>query len=359
MITGASSLFYGLAQPAFTGGTLALNTANTWTAVSFIATETSISGLYLSLATLTGTVGNVKITVSLRANDPTINRPGTTVIGSDVEVTGGWTANKLNAITASWTGLTLGASYWIIVKNTSAAPNTDYPTLSFSMYSTFETSGPVIFGQGRYNTTDAGSTWGVGGPNSAVAVKFASGRLSWFPKDATSISDIGIRVYSDRKTGVVFRSPNTWLAVNGAVLPIRGTGTPPNAPYCELWVGGIKKATSSLSPTASSLTGGGSLMQLWPFDNVIVPPNSEIWVVVGMAGGDSSNSIYFNARYAINDDAVLKAAKPCNGTMSKIYWDGSSWTTTTTEYGACMLLCDPTAPIAAAPLNRRRYYNRR
>lgn len=360
MITGQSSLIYGSPFPVGISGTITMNSAAIWGGYSFIATESEITGLYLSVNSMTGTMGNIKLTFALQSVD--VNGKPSGIDLASTEIIGGWVNSRLNAVPVSWTGLTIGARYWVVVKNTSAAPATDYPLITHSITGINENFANPQTGIGKLQTADSGATWTTGAAATAIICKFASGRLNVSPRDVTSSSDSATKMYGGRKAGVSFRTPqNAFISVSSATLLARGSGTLTTGQLsCELWINGSLAAISPLTIPHGIFTSAGSAITSWPFENVIIAPNSLVYVVNSYSAGDASNFLYNNNRAGVQgNDPILKAAKPCGGTMSKIYYDGSTWTTTDTEYYACVLLCNPVTPFLPAPLNRRQFNSMR
>lgn len=339
--------------------TIALNAAPASLQVgyAFIAMRTDIlTAVFLSTTARAGTDVNISITIELQADSSGI--PSGVALET-VTKTSGWSTTAVHTeIPVSWsTQLTGGSRYWLVIKNASAAPTTDYITIGFRPLSFVGGTGHTLVGwcKKQYN----GTTW----ENSVVAGSFGavivygngdSDGQVLTNLDANSVSGVDTRVYSGQETGVQFTAPpNGAITISGVAQYVAKAGSPTGTLQTNIYVNGSIVATSN-AVDAALVSNTGALLTFVFLRSVDIPLSSVVAIVLKASGGDSTTN-YFrnNTTYTVSTDSRIQQLKPFGGTFSRVQYASATWTTYPQHVPWVAVLLDNNTPISPAPINRR------
>jgi len=284
----------------------------------------TLSSVSIYCSAVAGTLGNISGTANLCGDASGIPNSGT-IIETVTVPAGSWPAAG-NWVTFSGftTTLTAGTRYWIVFKNTSAAPATDYPTLrhgSSSTLTTFSNSSSAKWGWAKNSTTDSGATW----PSSSVGTAGLFIGYSDGSYDGLAVSDISGGaagtggVYANRESGVVFTTPaNAKLNVRGISFFVAYAGTPTGSVRYRLYEGTTLLATTSTMGLAN-LTSGSWNALYFSSTQTLSPSTVYRAVLSETSQSDSSTNFYRVYEYTIKNDANAKAVLPFGGTLKQTY----------------------------------------
>lgn len=256
-----------------------------------------------------------------------------------------------------WTGFntscTANTEYWIVIKNATATPASNYATWQFISResvplgaSTAQAFGNY-FGWGARYTTD-GTNWTSGGSyfNQAMGIRLemSDGSFYGLPIQATAI-DTTDMVYSAREYGVKFTIPSTWPTINIARIgfDVASAGTNPSGGMrYRIYTGSSTTPTlAGTTITAAQLTHINGGWKTLPFSSPIaVAANTTVRVVCGaVSGGDSSNNLRLTV-YTVENSAGSKALMPFGACVKTYTTDGTTFTDTDTALTPWLIQLD-------------------
>ena len=310
--------------PGSNVSTLALSGSdgNTWVALSFVAVEaltlTEVSAIVSALA---GT--GVTVTADLYS-DGAAGLPNASIDGPrslSVSATG------RNTWTGFTTTLTAGVRYWIVFKNATATPQTNYPTFAWYIGALGLYEGSPIWGWSKCHTTN-GSTWatpgtGVGG----LGLKFtdaAVDRYAGFPIVDYNLTS-GYKVYSAREFGVKFTTPaNATLSLRGLSFYCSYSGAAESLGNLRfrLYAGDTWVADAMAIPVGNMSTSARYLAAYFSSSHTL-QPNTTYRVTYGAASGGDASNYYRSNYFTILNDANARAMLPFS--MAGCYLN-TTWT---------------------------------
>jgi hypothetical protein len=150
--------------------------------------------------------------------------------------------------------LTGGATYWIVVKNTTETPGTNYPTLRY-FKSHIPFAGSLTSGVGECDyavrqTTDAGTGWASATLRyycSGWRIEYSDGGVQGLPISAVTNASAGTAVYDAREHGALFTTPaNAKMRVVGAIFGCNKAGSPTSKYRLRLYKGDTLVDTTKL-----------------------------------------------------------------------------------------------------------------
>lgn len=345
-----------LGIPAAVGysGTVALSAAATYAAYSFVSEGTdTLDGLWILTNARTGTDANISIAFDLRADNNGL--PATTSLETHTK-TGGWptTNNTQTFVDVAWaTTLTKGQRYWIVVRNVSSAPATDYLTIfHIQMTLTAVNGSPLQPWWTKYQSSDSGATWATATSNStALALKYSSGLCIGTPFTQSSFSYTSLLAYGTTSVGVEFKS-FTNLRVRGLVLGTRGLNSPSGPYYQDLYINRTLISSTEYLGYYSSASSMDAVVEIAPTD---IYQGDTVAIMMRCPNGNASNALYLNQVWQSNDIPDLLAIRPWGNTIRVAQLIGGTWTTNlsqlyTPRFG---VILDKDTPFPTAPLNRR------
>lgn len=312
--------------------TLALSAANTWLAQGFVlADDRTLNSVRAFLSAVAGTLTSLECHVfSDVSGSPSASLSSTSTV----------TAMPTGAGVVEFTGLTQALTkntqYWLVFKNTTGTPGTNFPTYRFNGNQGLPhpLAGSVgTWGWNKWHTTD-GASWVSNVINGAnFRLGFSSG-YAGFPFSQMAGAAVGQGVYSTREVGVKFTWPATWPTTNirGITSFCRLTGSPTQNPFYKLYSGSSPSLVASTNeiPKANISTTNGWRAAYFTSAQVLTPGTIYRVVLAEQTQSDTSSNWYGCAEYTIDNDADSKSLMPFGGTLHRTYYDGSSWTDTDT-----------------------------
>ncbi len=245
------------------------------------------------------------------------------------------TATPTGAAWVEFTGfslaLTAGTQYWIVLRNATATPGTNFPTYRYGAASQFanpalsESNG--LFGSGAVRTsTNSGTAWS----SSTAAyswgwrVQYSDGTYDGTPFSNIAAAAAASGAFGKQAVGVqLVTPPGTVLNVRGAMLQFGKNGTPGGAAL-KLYDGSTLLATAATIP-AANVTQTRCWSALFPSTVVVNPGTTLNLVVADLTTADTNSNGYLPNFYTVDNDANSFALMPFEGTLKK---------TVTTDYTA-------------------------
>lgn len=344
----------GIPSPVGYIGTVALSAAATYAAYSFVSECTdTLDGLWILTNARTGTDANISIAFDLRADNAGL--PATTSLETHTK-TGGWptTNDTQTFVDVAWTTtLTKGQRYWIVVRNVSSDPSTNYLTISHLPVTLTAVNGSALQPWWtKYQSSDSGATWTAAAPNStALALKYSSGLCVGTPFSQSGVSYSSIRAYGTTSVGVEFKS-FTNIRVRGLVLCVRGYNSPPGPYYQDLYINRTLISSTEYLGYYSGASSMDAVVEIAPTD---IYQGDTVAIMIRCPNGDVNNALYLNQVRPSNDIPDLLAIRPWGNTIKVAQLIDGTWTTNlsqlyTPRFG---VILDKDTPFPTAPLNRR------
>lgn len=313
--------------------TLALSAAATWLGYTFIPQSAkTLANVRAYLSAVSGTLAASDITCSLyqTANS---NLGGLTLLETQpcaaAPAAAGW-----YDWTDFTTALTAGLQFLLVFKNANASPGSNFPTFQYA--SSYTGTDPILSGtagQGsgdgwlKSHSTNSGTSWGTVVPSTGGwRVGYSDGSYDGLPISAAATSVD--KVYGANESGVKFTAPsNAPLNVIGIAFAGDESGPPSFAPEFKLYNGADAAVVTASLGLQFALRGG------WAAGYLTSPkqltPGATIRATihaVGNAGG--AFNYYVANEYTMDPDVNSLTLLPFAGTLSKTYWNGSTWTDT-------------------------------
>lgn len=338
---------------------LALSTATTYGAFGFqVNASETLSEVTTYYSGTTGTPTALGSTAELHTDttgDPTAGSTETKTLAGAPSGAGAQT----------WTGyttaLTANTQYWIVFKNATATPASNFQTLQYfqnqpSISKTSANStitGANTLGGYVFKYTTDGTTWSSGGNNPipafGVRLKFSSGRYLGY-MFTNSAQETSNTVYAARIWGVKFTVPSTWPTMNvtSAALQVGSAGTKPASGLVYKIFSG--SSTTPGAATCTSATRGaanisGSTGAYTPVNfasNCVLTANQTyrlVYAVQNASDGTNGND-YRSFKFTLENSAATKAQLPFGGITTTYSTDGTTFTDTDTEAAAFQIFLD-------------------
>ncbi len=316
---------------------------------SFIAEGSAMDYFWVNIGAVAGTDANRKIMFVLQTDSSGIP-DGIDLAG--YEQVGGWTANTVKKIIPGWNGVTLmpGNRYWIVCKNTAAAPGTDYvgfaridvPMARTAQYNVI--SAPFV--RRQYN----GSNWTTTllAHFTAVLIKYSDGGLSGMRHRAGLTYNPSWCGTTTRQVGAQISLPQ-----HSPTLNIVGIGLAfltPNPIKIQAF---INRSFVAESIWSKDLTLGGNVTIITLPIHVTAQPGDTIQLI-------SNPGAWSNLQPAgevIPDEADFLILKPWGASVCKL--EAGAWSVDPLQTPSLTLYLDQSEPFLAPPINRRQYYAQR
>ncbi len=305
--------------------------AANWLAVSFIPDSgRTLSAARVFVSAVAGTLASGDITASLYDSAGSNGAPGSSIetgkLPSATITASGW-----YDFTGFTTALTSGQQYWIVFKNGNGTPASNNCTFRGVSGATEIPLGGSIFrfAWARATSTNSGSAWSNTAGNVGMRISYADGSYDGYPISNTAAAAVGDGVYATRESGVKFTSPpNGVLKIAGISMLLGSpTGTPTNGLRFGLWTGGTPAnlAYTNTVPVTASASGGQWIYAYFASTQTL-QPGTIVRVTLATSGADASTKRYVLQEVTWDTDSNSVILLPWEGTATKTYYDGSSWT---------------------------------
>lgn len=322
-----------------------------WFALSFVPhAALTLSTVYAYISAVAGSLAGTDITCDLYDSAGSNGAPGAAIesgkVPSATITAAGW---------YNWTGfttaLTAGVQYWVVFKNVNASQATNNCTFRDVIMPWGHQLGSSInrFGWGRASSTNGGSTWSTGNGRTALRLGYSDGSYDGLPISNLAAAASGDGVFATQEAGTKFASPASSVlrAVGLCINVFSLTGTPTNAGKLGLWLGAtpVLAAYTETFPVAAIVTGGQWIYRYFVTAGVLTPiiiqPGTICRVTCATSGADASTKRFNLTEVTWDTDSASVAMLPWNGTATKTYYNGSSWSDSalgTSMYGHGLLL---------------------
>jgi len=294
-----------------------------------------------------GTLGASDVGVYVYSS--TVGHPNVSLQSSTSTCSG---TDSWNEAVGFSTAVTSGNQYYIVLRNLNGTPASNY----FAVARRNDLGGVNVFGHGTASSgngfgnhvmisNDSGSTWSSGNFAGAgqFRIEFSDGSFFGIPIYNSSRpadnTGAGESVYATREVGNKFTTPaDAKLRISGIGCWIYKNNTPTGSIRYGLWTGAASPSNitySALAPV-NQLSGMGYLYL--PLDTVQeLSAATSYRITMGRTTqSDTSSNTVTVGRDVWENDANSLLLKPMGGTLSKTYFDGTTWTDTTTETVWCV-----------------------
>lgn len=332
-------------------GTLALNAANTWLALSFRPpADLTIAKVRVYASAVGGTLDGNDLECHIFSN-------AVGVPNASLSSTATVTATPTGAAWVEFTGLsqavTGGTQYWIVLKNAAAAPTTNFPTYQWVTGAPAAGMGPTSSTQNwsKKQTSD-GSTWGTSPVTGVMGygIEYSTGAIDGILMEGVNTSITGDGVYSTREAGVYFTSPaNVRMRVRGVrMMPANKTGTPTGNLRYRIYTG----TTPTLVCTTADVVAPADLtaiayIQGYCASTITIEPGTIVRVVMSETTQSDTSGNRYNTSYMVIPNTAPARSLTLFGGLQKTYFDGSTWAQTNTEFPPFSLILDTDGPFIA------------
>jgi hypothetical protein len=314
--------------------TLGLSAAATWLALQVVPQATkTLSKVRLFLDTKTGTPTAAGCTCDLYADASGI--PGASsegpIAADSVPASGNW----MQWTFAGTSVLTGGTPYWLVFKNGTGTPASNFPTYRYQVGVSggatpmpFQGSGlggsGVLYGWNKVHTLNSGTAWasGLGYGATGLRLEYTDGTFEGLPVQTgvrPSTSAVGDRAFGKSEVGVRFNLPSgATFNVLMAGFPLIKVSTPGDLRF-RLYQGVTLLATSAAIPAADVTTATGDwYFASFPSAQAVVSTSQPFRLTFGDATAADANTKGYNAQvYTFDGDANSLALKPMNGSVQK------------------------------------------
>ena len=324
--------------------TISLSTANTWLAFSFVSDKTkTVNKIIIYNHANVGTLANISVSCTLYSDAIGSDAPNAAIEAKTISA-GSWVgATSWAEFTGFTTVVTAQIPYWIVLKNLSAVPTTDYPQLRFVRSAfinpTYETPGWF-----KKHTTD-GLTWGTLRTGVAyMRIEYSDGSFAGLP--LSNIAGVS-GIYSNREMGSVFTTPlNASLIVKGISFVTLKTGTPTGNLQFRIYNSNLSPNPATTLTLAPAYVTSGNMVLLYFATPITLSPNSQTRVVMS----ETTQSDASGNRFWLNDATFENSAGsisllPFRGTIQRTETVDATanpvvWTETTTSFMPFALILD-------------------
>ncbi|MFA6054040.1 MAG: hypothetical protein WC769_01570 [Thermodesulfovibrionales bacterium] len=293
---------------ALSGALQNLNTTGTWFAYSFIPPETkTLNVVRMFCSGNGGTLTNIAVSCDLYSS---LNgAPNVSLESKSIEA-GSWAAGW-KEFTGFTTQVTNGVVYWLVFKNISVNPTTNYPQVGYQQNCVNPpyAGNFSLFSWLRKTSTDGGSTWS--GTTSGVAgfrLAFSDGTYNGLPISATGNSDT--KIYANSEVGVKLNTPaGITMNVIAVAFYVTFGGTPIGDLRFRIYNGTTLLGTT-LAVSKANISTAGWVLLYFPVD-IVITAGTQIRVVASETTQSDSSSNYYGLFFATFDDtAESKALMP-------------------------------------------------
>lgn len=337
-------------------GVFHMSTADYFIAYSVFNRTAKVLSKIRFYASGTGVVNSV--TVELQADDGAGAPSGTALDSATITSFD----NTIAWREATFTGavsLTAGATYWLVIKNTTASPGSNYPSVTFGygMMPPYVNTDASQVRLAKKSTTNAGSSWANQvGTCACYMVGFTDG--TWFGVPAISGGYFNItgvdRAYTGVELGGVGLTPDdVSLNVVGVWAWVRRVLSPGNLQF-KLYAGNSLLAQSLNVPQAQTSTSAVAVNGFFA-RNIVIPPKTLIRLTITSDSGDNASNYYYLSGQTCDTNYPDNAPSPFNYTRI----ESGAATDTVGKHPAIALLLDGYKPAYPLPINRRQFNSMR
>lgn len=311
--------------------TLNLNAAATFGAFSFVLkTAQTLTNIHIFLGK-TGTINANEIQVDIYSD----NGSGSPNASLSNAKNSGALANGWNDFTFNQ-ALSAHTLYWVVIRNLNGTPASNFPTMRWSTNSggLFNLGGSS-WGWAKKNSTDSGATW-AGTVNTdiipSLRLDFSGSLYAGLPLESAAL-DTTNAVYSAREVGIYFTTPQySRMNLTGIAMNINKSGTPTGNCRYKVYKGTTLVGTTQDIPNAMAILGAAYYPAYFTTP-VTLEANTVYRVVLAESTQSDTSTNRFQLPFiTVENNATSLALKPYGGTVKKTYFDGSSWTETTTDF---------------------------
>lgn len=293
-----------------------------------------------------GTLGASDVGVYLYS--ATVGKPNVSLQSSTSTCSG---TDTWNEATGFSTALTAGNQYYIVLRNLNGTPATNYFAVArrndmggFNAFGRGTSSSSTAYGNHVSISNDSGSTWTSGNFAGAGQFRIEFSDASFFgvpiynsvrPADNTGS---GESVYSTREVGNKFTTPSdAKIRISGIGCWVYKNNTPTADIRFGLWTGVASPTNIAYTATlpVNQISGQGFVNLPFATVQELTAATAYRITMGRTTQSDTSSNTVTVGRDTWENDANSLLLKPMGGTLSKTYFDGATWTDTTTQTVWC------------------------
>ena len=339
---------YGLISAVSSNSSsFSLNSATTFLGFSFVCHKASaLATMRVYVGGKSGTPADIR--ASLYLDNGGIPNPSGAVAGT--ETTGvsvsavGWLGFDFNI---NYTDLISGQRYWVVLKNYTSTPASNYPTITYGTpaFVGGGVSDNPSWGLSKASTSTGDSGWGSVATGGGCVFELSDGSKYGMPASVTTVTNISSNT---TEAGEVITAPTTGLVVVGVDVSLYKNGSPTGGCKVKLYVNRNLVAVSEEIPEASISTTRYRYQFVFSRP-IAVPPRAEIRAVVAPENYSSGN--YYILRkmsWSPEDVDMLPGMSGCVTTDG-----GVTWSDDVTSVHPIGLLLQADNGFPSATVNRR------
>jgi len=330
--------------PVSLGSPTVMNASTQQYACMFVAEESALQGFYIQVSAVSGSP-------VMRFGLYTCSADGLyTPSGAELAYVQQIIATTGPLyIAANWSGLTLGARYFVVITYISG-------TTSVSLYPTFLADGLM-----RRYSSNSGASWSDLLNCTGVYPKWQSGRMSSYLPSIGGASTDETLIYASNEVGVLLLpSFGQSLLIKGITVSLYKVGTPDG--WQVLAKCYLNNSLTAVSTKYSCADLVNHQLYHFPFlQPVYAPSATNIKLVLATetgAGGDNSNAVRISYRvYSVPISGELAGQGPFNNSWRRAVSvnSGISWTEDMSKIPAL----DIAVQFPPGSINRRQFYSQR
>lgn len=249
------------------------------------------------------------------------------------------------------TALTVGTTYWIVLRNADSAPTTNYPTyINFTTLAMLgSTADPGYSANLVYTSTNSGGAWTRTLAAGAFVIDYGSGDIEGIPLQSITTSDP--QIYASREGGIKFTTPaNSGLNVIGVAGVLTKNGTPTGDLRYRIYSGSGSSPTllgTTVTRPPASINTSRTPKPLY-FSSVINIPASTIIRVVASetTQTDTSGNRYHLEQFVLSStDTGILVPYTTQPELTLSTDGGATFTDTANRWPGIWLILDGNAPF--------------
>jgi len=331
------------------------NTNNTTNRVAYTFIPTvskTVSKVIVRVVSVTGTLAPGDLRLDIMTSDTTAGKPTSTSLANSSTLTAVPTGASFIEFTGFNQAVTAHTKYHLVIRNQNASAGTNFATLLVGAADSGLIENGSTGGTWGWNyniSTNSGTSYStLDNSLTSFRVEYTDGTFEGFPyfgagNDTTNI------VYSGREVGFKLTTPsNAKWRIKGLLFPVFKSGTPTGDVRFRLYNDTTLLATSAATfPIGAVGTSASVVYAYLPFSSIQeIEPGTTIRGVIGETTQSDASTNYIATRvYNWHNDANSLALKPLGASLT--YYNGTSWTDTSTILPMFKIVLDEDQPFAS------------
>lgn len=323
-----------------------------WLAYGFIPQlGGTVSKIRVYASAVTGTLGSSDLVCNLYSDSA--GSPSTS-LQSSTTVTSVPTGASWVEFTGFSTALTVGTTYWIVLRNANGTPTSNSATYTYLTNSSIlgNSNNPALGQSLVYTSTNSGSTWTRAVSTGAFVVDYGSGNIEGFPVQSGTTGDP--QIYSSREGGIKFTTPsNTTLNVIGVCAVASKTGTPTGNLRYRIYTGSGSSPTllaTTATRDAATISTTRNQKPLYFTSPVSISADTVVRVVASETTQSDTSGNRYNLEFITlsSSDTGILVPYTIQPEYTLSTDGGATFTDTANRYVSIWLILDAQEPFSSS-----------